>query len=363
MTFTRRVVDLSDEQTRAVEAITDFLDDPARGSVFVLHGLAGSGKTTVLAHLARHRPASLLTTFTGKAASVLQSKTGCEVLTIHQAIYRLESEAVLPNRKLELTWSAAHADGAYEGQVILLDECSMVSSDIAQDMLRTGARIVAVGDPGQLPPVKGNPFFTRPDFMLNEIHRQAWNSPIIRQAHSVRLQGTYTADGEDFQVVHHADRDSILDADVIICWKNATRLLLNNLRRAHLGVAHMPPREGETLVCLMNNRQLGLFNGATYTLGEHYVPKSNKLVLDIDGQPVTVSNTFIEGLDDDGRIWSRDVTPFGYGYALTAHKCQGSEFARVLLYDEYARPDGYREWAYTGITRASKHLTIIKPWS
>ena len=361
MSLTRRVVELSEEQQAAVAAVDAFLDDADRGRVFVLHGLAGSGKTTVLAHIARQRDA-LLTTFTGKAASVLKNKTGLEVLTIHQAIYRLIDEVLLPNNKLDLRWKSAHADGAYEEQVILLDECSMVSAEIAQDMLRTGARIVAVGDPGQLPPVKGNPFFNRPDFVLNEIHRQAKESPIIRQAHNVRFHGAYQADGDDFAVKQHVDRDDILNADAIICWKNATRVQLNHLRRAHLGFAHFPPREGETVVCLMNNRDLGLYNGATYTLGEPYVPGKNRLVLDVNGSAIEVRGTFFEGVDDSGRIWSRDITPFGYGYALTVHKCQGSEFERVILYDEYSMPDGYREWAYTGITRAAKSITVVKPW-
>lgn len=357
----RRIVELSDEQRKGIEAIDAFLDDPDRGQVFVMHGLAGSGKTTLLAHTARTRP-SLLTTFTGKAASVLQGKTGLEVLTIHQAIYRLVDEVVLPNNKTELRWRSAHARNVYKEQVILLDECSMVSAEIANDMLQTGARIIAVGDPGQLPPVKGNPFFNRPDFVLHEIHRQAKESPIIRQAHRVRFGDNYVADGDDFQVKSHVDRDDILNADAIICWKNTTRMQLNHLRRAHLGIAHTPPRSGETMVCLMNNRDLGLFNGATYTLAEDYEPRSNRCVLDVSGYSVEVRNTFVEGVDDSGRIWSRDVTPFGFGYALTVHKCQGSEFERVILYDEYAMPDGYREWAYTGITRASKSITVVEPW-
>ena len=56
----------------------------------------------------------------------------------------------------------------------------------------------------------------------------------------------------------------------------------------------------------------------------------------------------------------RATTWFAYGYALTVHKAQGSEWPSVLLIDEYSMPEYRKEWLYTGITRAAKRLTAIR---
>ena len=65
-------------------------------------------------------------------------------------------------------------------------------------MLRTGCKVIACGDPGQLSPVNDERYFVRPDAQLTEIHRQALDSAIIRQAHHVRAGRGYTMDGDDF---------------------------------------------------------------------------------------------------------------------------------------------------------------------
>ena len=64
----------------------------------------------------------------------------------------------------------------------MIDECSMVDAELARDLLSFGKPILVLGDPFQLPPVKGGGYFTEspPDVMLTEIHRQAEDNPIIR---------------------------------------------------------------------------------------------------------------------------------------------------------------------------------------
>src|SRR6185295_17115561 len=80
---------------------------------------------------------------------------------------------------------AAHA------KLIVLDEVSMVSEEMARDLMSFGRPILVLGDPGQLPPIKGEGAFTRdaPDIMLTEIHRQAGESAIIRLATMARQGG------------------------------------------------------------------------------------------------------------------------------------------------------------------------------
>jgi exodeoxyribonuclease-5 len=53
-------------------------------------------------------------------------------------------------------------------------------------------------------------------------------------------------------------------------------------------------------------------------------------------------------------------TWFDFGYSITVHKSQGSEWSNVILIDEYRRREERKEWLYTGITRAADKITIIR---
>src|SRR3954468_13642515 len=81
-------VALSDEQEIAAQRIFESLGSGMRRP-FSLHGLAGTGKTTLLASVARDIPGAILCTLTGKAASVLRRKTHLPACTIHSAFYKL----------------------------------------------------------------------------------------------------------------------------------------------------------------------------------------------------------------------------------------------------------------------------------
>ena len=67
----------------------------------------------------------------------------------------------------------------------------MVDEELGRDLLSFGKPVLVLGDPAQLPPVKGGGFFTEaePDIMLTEVHRQAADNPIIRMSMVVREGG------------------------------------------------------------------------------------------------------------------------------------------------------------------------------
>src|SRR5262249_31360911 len=161
---------LTDEQQKAVAAIEQAIRD---GSTFALHGLAGTGKTTVAAHVARSREGAYLCALTGKAASVLSRKTGLAATTVHRAFYRFVRAVEREGERARLVFRPAHDPGSLKGDVLLLDECSMIDQKTAADIMATGITVVAIGDPGQLPPINGDPFFTQASFTLQEVHRQA----------------------------------------------------------------------------------------------------------------------------------------------------------------------------------------------
>src|SRR6202142_1102478 len=185
--------------------------------VFRLFGYAGTGKTTLARHLAEQAGGEVkFAAFTGKAASVMRGK-GCKgASTIHSLIYRArESGEEIPSFDL---WDEAPASKA---ELIVIDECSMVDAELGRDLLSFGKPVLVLGDPAQLPPIKGGGFFTdaEPDVMLTRIHRQAEDDPIIRLSAEVR-QGRGLAYGRygDTSVVRRSEIDSaaVLGVDQVL---------------------------------------------------------------------------------------------------------------------------------------------------
>src|SRR5215210_9157695 len=176
----------SPQQDAALKAVADWLrrgDQP----VFRLFGYAGTGKTTLARHIAEGVDGEVaFGAYTGKAALVLRTKGCPDASTIHSMIYRSrESDEGGPQFVLNRQSPVARAS------LIIIDECSMVDEELGRDLLSFGQPVLVLGDPAQLPPVKGGGFFTEgePDVMLTEVHRQARDNPIIRLSMVVREGG------------------------------------------------------------------------------------------------------------------------------------------------------------------------------
>jgi exodeoxyribonuclease-5 len=55
----------------------------------------------------------------------------------------------------------------------------------------------------------------------------------------------------------------------------------------------------------------------------------------------------------------KDYDDFTYGYALTVHKSQGSQWNNVYLFDESSSfKDDRRKHLYTALTRAAEKITV-----
>jgi exodeoxyribonuclease-5 len=85
-------------------------------------------------------------------------------------------------------------------------------------------------------------------------------------------------------------------------------------------------------------------------------------IKDDDGRIVEVVSPIATfGLDsNEGIHHPRD--PFDFGYCLTCHKAQGSEWDSVCLIDQsylWRRDGTDKNWLYTGITRAANSVTIV----
>ncbi len=354
------ILTLSDQQAKAEADIRAYIAGSSC-EPFVMNGLAGTGKTTVLSRIAREFPQAILCTLTGKAASILRRKTQLPACTIHTAFYRLEEVAQDSRGRKNLKFKAAREDNSLENGLVLIDECSMINHELAADILRTGAKVIACGDPGQLPPVSGMRFFSKAHVTLTEIHRQALESPIIRQAHNVRQGKNYEADGEAFKVVAREAQDAdVIASDAILCFTNRTRQAANQYARRVRGFWQPTPQVGEPVVCLKNAPDFGIFNGAIYNLEAPFLEGDKEIHLNVDGELSTVPSVRFAGVKSGLKECDEELTSFDFGYAMTVHKAQGSEWNTVLLMDEYNRSEHRKEWLYTGITRAADRIIVVR---
>ncbi|MEM8770890.1 MAG: ATP-dependent RecD-like DNA helicase [Pseudomonadota bacterium] len=358
----------SPEQDDALKAVDRWLkrgDSP----VFRLFGYAGAGKTTLARHFAENAGGDVaFAAFTGKAAHVMRQKGCTDATTIHALIYRPSSadEDGEPSFALRRDAPASKAD------LIIIDECSMVDEDLGRDLLSFGKPVLVLGDPAQLPPVKGGGFFTEsePDFMLTEIHRQAADNPIIRLSMAIR-------EGEDFDEQSDACRllsrreinsDEIMQADQILVGANKTRKRYNERLRELHGFSAPSPEVGEKLVCLRNNKKKGLLNGGIWSVERQQKPRGARVRFSVrpeeGGRAVSVSVPgafFLGGPETVPWPQRKSADEFDYGYALTVHKAQGSQWDHVVLFDEsYMFREHERRWLYTGVTRAAERLTLVR---
>jgi exodeoxyribonuclease-5 len=234
--------------------------------------------------------------------------------------------------------------------------------------------LLVLGDPAQLPPIQGGGFFTdaKPDAMLTEVHRQAQDDPIVRLSMEIRA-GNSLAEGQygETQVVRRGDLDPkrVLRADQVLVGRNVTRRAYNARLRERRGFADALPMAGDKLVCLRNNRRKGLFNGGLWQVAER--PTTRRQILRLRLRPdegagakgVKVSvrpECFTGGVEKLEWPQRKKYDEFDFGYVLTVHKSQGSQWDDVVLFDEsFAFPDSRERWLYTGITRAAKRLTVV----
>lgn len=364
----------SPQQAEGIKLMQHWYKRPDN-QVFRLFGYAGTGKSTIANELAKVAEGAVLyMAYTGKAAIVMR-KNGCRgAATIHSTIYKTKVDPMTGKARFILDRHGPASMAA----LFVIDEISMVDEELARDLLSFGVPILVLGDPFQLPPVKSAGYFidNEPDVMLTEIHRQAAGNPIIKLATDVRegrplVRGHYG----DSLVIDPAEIQAadVLKADQVLVGKNKTRSSYNGRLRELLGrkTADRLPVQDDRLVCLKNNREAGIFNGGLFSVVD--VRRSDirtciKLIVASEDFPdrspveVDVRREFFNG-DPKEIPWQelRGTDQFDYGYALTVHKAQGSSWPFVMLFDESATFREYADrWLYTGITRASERIILVK---
>ncbi|RLC34109.1 hypothetical protein DRH14_03685 [Candidatus Shapirobacteria bacterium] len=381
-------MDLSIDQKKVLGSLIGWFK--GKNSQYVtLGGYAGTGKTTLISVLRQKLDKKLKVAFcsyTGKASQVLKRKLrenksqqeNDSVGTIHSLIY-----SPIINSKKEITgWKKKDE---LDCDLIIIDEASMVDGQIWEDLLSFRVRIIAVGDHGQLSPIRGKfSLMANPLLKLNRIHRQAENNPIIKLSILAREKGQIPVGnyGQKVMKIKKGEvetEERIVDLlgnyqkdCLVLCGYNRTRIRLNNFIRNSLGFESASPIIGDRLICLRNNHKVGIFNGMLGTVLK--IKQKNEdwyeAELEMDEEIDTYKGLLLmeQFNKETGLNFSKDRRKtlkgdlMDFGYALTVHKAQGSQAKKVILFEErFSKMDDetWRRWLYTAVTRAEKELVII----
>lgn len=355
----------------------------------VIAGFAGSGKSTlvqfIIKELKLKESQVVFVAYTGKAVLVLKEKGNKNAMTAHKLLYHseeLEDGTYLHTPKTKL-------DHKYN--LIVVDEASMLPQEMINLLLSHHVYTIFLGDPEQLPPISGEQtILDKPHVFLNEIVRQALDNPIIKLSMEIRNGNKlhYTTSDKRCRILPRSKvpDQMLIGADQILCGKNKTRNELNYyMRKLIFGDKYNDdPVEGDKVICLKNSwnnvNSLGneLVNGTIGTLRNISIletPPYGKVLyadfisndggvykdLKIDYQLITTGKSTINSENWKKFAGYPKLLQFAFGYVITCHKSQGSEFDRVVVFDEaFGDTDERRRWRYTAVTRAAKQLVLVK---
>lgn len=353
---------LSTEQEKAFSLVQEWRKDKSRRR-FVVGGFAGTGKTTFAKFVANDVDPKKVKcgAYTGKAANVLREKDMPNASTLHDIVYKRVDDDTSDEPRFVLNRDNEHD----KCKLLIVDEYSMLPEEMINDIEHLYDKVLYLGDTFQLPPVHGE-CSLKPDFFLTEIHRQALENPIIRFSKDIREGKALTyMNLPEFHYDHKSkiDRDTYEQADQVLVGLNKTRVGFNNRFREKLGLAGIQyPVVNDKLICLRNNHAVGIFNGMiAYATADAHIVRPQTLRLDIDGfEDLKVWDGNFRGEDRQHEMF-KDLDRFDYGYAITVHKSQGSEWDHVLVYNQPIGRDAVerRRWLYTALTRAKKKVTLV----
>lgn len=385
-----------------LQSFTQGIEDPARhldpsqksaawlaltSDISVLTGGPGTGKSTTLktvVHLATEAGLKVvLSAPTGRASKRMEEVIQMPASTMHRCLgYR-------PGGNGGFSGFTFNETNQMDGDLFIVDESSMIDSVMMSAWLKaipTGARVLFVGDADQLPSVGAGDVLRNmiqskriSVARLTEVHRQAKGSAIALNAQRV-LAGKSTNYGGDpitdeFAFVDATGNDVIADEiksivnqlldngakpediQILAPQKNGEagtenlnhvlRWILNPLKPNPNNYDEIPRIvEGERLMQIKNNYDLGLFNGDMGTV-KSIDPDTGDIVLTTeDGREVELSREF-----------ARQMV---YGYAITVHKSQGGERPIVLMPMSKSHTFSLNQsLLYTGITRGKQKVILV----
>lgn len=407
-------VQLDDYQNEVIDIIRERISENVR--VTTLGGLGGTGKSVIVAELARQYRDYAVIAPTNKAVKVLHAKGIERARTVHSLVKspveQLPTEEEAQEIARKLSANPPIPLTAYEKKMcvpefgtkkddnikgIICDEASMIDKQMFMDLLTQEVPLIFTGDHGQLPPVskdKDDPDFSlmkSPDLVLTKVYRNAGD--IARFAAHLREGGRpahfKTSDGS--VVIGNASSLGMPSDSQVLAWMNKTVLDTNLRFRASFGMTGAIC-EGDRVVFDYTYRvyRTRYPKGTTATvkrvLANHDISNNPIVVLEFDDDtpdltiPVDINfltkakvspqPEYIETRkvhEDNNRVIGFDRTPnplFGvplrHAYAMTVHKSQGSEWPHVtVIQDMWETHEDFPKWAYTAASRAKTRLTWL----
>jgi exodeoxyribonuclease V alpha subunit len=376
--------------------------------VLVITGGPGTGKTTtintIIRFFEREKLDILLAAPTGRAAKRMTEATGYEAKTLH----RLLELNGTPDENLNNTSMRFERNelNPLEGDVIIIDEMSMVDMFLMQSLLKAimvGTRLILVGDINQLPSVgPGNilkDIIKSESFtvvMLKKVFRQAVQSDIILNAHKINSGEMITLDNKsrDFLFIKRNEANAVINAVITLIKEKLPSYvgaeifdiqILTPMRKGMLGVEKLNEilqeflnpkstskrekdygdgvfREGDKVMQIKNNYQT---EWEIRGFGDIVIEKGSG-VFNGDTGIIKTINNYAENLEvcfDDNKYVTysfKQLDELELAYALTIHKSQGSEYPAVILpLLSGPKPLMNRNLFYTAVTRAKKCVCVV----
>lgn len=375
----RGVITLSEDQEAAAEKIRGWLNGDQWELSF--SGAAGTGKSTVLGYLYDELRAAntLFMAPSAKAAYVLQLK-GIPACTIHSAIFLFAGSYV--NHRDNEVPIFNERDGikcdAFEPQRFIVDESSMIDMNVATEIRSKERPVCWVGDRNQIPAIGEDAhLLDKPDISLEQIHRQAADSPILNLAHDIKNGASpsmrHRASGAvDVVGMKHpklvADYAIKHGYEQIVCGFNATRHQANVAMREALGLKGMLS-VGDKLICRFNNRRAGVINGMMLRVEKIHSEDEKAFTCDLRvdlgggvlGTPRKSLRVQKQSLGNPNYKTSEresGCVDMDYGYCITCHAGQGSGWPSVLVIWQPSKQWSMSRWGYTAVTRAESRVGV-----
>lgn len=367
----------------------------------VISGYAGSGKSTlvrfIIDALDVEEDKVCYCAFTGKAAEILRKKGNKNVCTLHKLLFEHIPRAAGGFIRVPKT------NIPYD--IVVVDEVSMAPKTLMDLLFSHNVYVICLGDPGQLPPIdknEDNMLLNRPHIFLDEIMRQAQESEIIQLTMKIRNgESIDYYNGKEVKIFPKKGlvTGHLLWADTILCATNATRHSINKQMRQILGYEG-DLQSGEKLLIKRNywsdlnedgdslvNGTIGVVQNPfnSFIQIPHYIKNDRHNIPTVmaDFIPEYGKSFGLINFDKDfllkeqpcfdwrvsyqlGKIQQKigDIIPrqATYGYALTAHAAQGSQWSKVLVLEENFpfNKEEHARWLYTACTRPEKQLVIIR---
>ncbi len=383
----------------------------ARGRVMVLTGGPGTGKTTtvrgILGLFDEMGIETVLTAPTGRAAKRLTELTGREAQTVHRLLGAGMPEAGENGREFEKC-----AADPLECGAVILDETSMVDLKLMAallDAMPAACRLVMVGDADQLPSVgPGNVFGdiirsrAVPVIALTDIFRQARQSSIVKNAHSINrgempsLKNT----GGDFFFLKRTDPEDVVRTVTELISQRLPRNMgipavdiqvLSPSRKYGGGTRELNAAIQEALNPAAPGKKEKAVGNVTFRVGDRVMQTRNNYdIMWVRGAPAPSGGQeepalrgepgagiyngdvgYIEDMDPEAQVaylrFEDRLVPYPFdqmtelelAYAVTVHKSQGSEYRAVILALPKCPPGLVtRGLLYTAVTRARELLVV-----